>query len=169
MRIPHDEVDPGCKGPHRIWNDSVLRPVPSADDVPGPRRCKSDPVLLDLVDWEKRRPIGVNDELGACFAGAVGIMTPQRITLTETPHLAVVSITLIAGHHYNGAWMPGKANRVKDRRRAHDIHVEGIARVGDAGPDDWLSRQMKKRNRGPATQNAQQQLSIADIPPHIFN
>src|ERR1700752_2211390 len=88
MRIADFENLARSKCPDRVGNETILRPVSTADDVAGPsRRCGR---------LTKASVIGRQQEFGAALAGAVGVMASHWLVLAISPYPLPVFVALVA-------------------------------------------------------------------------
>ena len=150
----------GCAGDqrsHGIRDDPVGRPVASADDVPGANGGDRGAVR------EEALAVGRGDQLGSGLAGAVRVAAAQRVSLDEGPAGLGILVGLVARHDDDRADRRASACGLEDVDRAHDVGLEGIARLLVRASDERPGGQVEDHRRLRCLHLRRQPVEIADI------
>ena len=107
--------------------------------------------------------VGARDQLGAPLAGAVRVAAAHRVRLPVGVADLEVLVALVAGHDDDGADRRAGAHRLEHVDRAHDVGLEGVARLGVRLADDGLGGQVEDDLGLGGTQLRRQPVHIADV------
>src|SRR5215472_17446730 len=99
---------------HDVRHQAILGPVASPDHVAGAGSGHRGGTFAA----KERVPIRRADELRAGLTGAIRIATAERVFLTISPEPLAVFVTLVAGHHHDGANRWTRADGIEHMRGA---------------------------------------------------
>ena len=127
-RIPHGHRLTGREVPHDVGDDPVGRPVAAADHVAGADGRQLDAMLAETAGREKAPAVGGGHEFGRPFAGAIGIMAPEPVSLVVRPAVGMRLVALVARDGNQHAGSARFAHRIEQRRRADDVGRKRVER-----------------------------------------
>jgi hypothetical protein len=110
----------GVEGTDRIRDQTVLRPISSADDISRSRGGD-----MAAAFGKKAAPLTVRHQFSAALAVAIGITAAESIRFTIPPEPFLVVVTLIACYDHDAADALNVPCRLEQIDSSHDIDRVG--------------------------------------------
>ena len=146
------------QGPHGIGNNSVFRPITTADDIACSGAGNANRTILKIGF-----PVGSRSDLSHGLAGTIRVMSSHRITLFVGAAGFMVLVALVRGDNDCGTVRRESTKCLEHVNRTHDISLIGLDGDCIGAPHKWLSRHMNHEIRPERVDGFANSLPIPNI------